>query len=327
MAVTTLSDFKVYEQELYSGLMESLAQNIMVFNAASRGTVVLEDRRILGNYEKRSFLKKISGVVARRAATSTRAATAKKITQDERITVKIKRRYGPVDSTIDAWKMIGQDPREFSRQLGRDLAEEKLADLVNTSLLCGETAISGQSGLNYDATGQSTKTLTHTHLVSGQAKRGDKGNEIRAWAMHSKPYYDLVKQAISDNVFEVAGATIMSGNVATFNRPTIVSDASALVDLNGSATDTYNVLGLVPGAIVCTVSEPETIVTEVITGLDNLVVRIQGEWSFNVEVLGFQWDVTDGGANPTDTKLGTTTNWDLAFTSNKQAAGIRVKVQ
>lgn len=327
MAITTLSDFKIYEQEMYSGIMETLAQNLSIFNAASRGAVVMEDRRILGNYEKRSFLKKISGVVARRDATSTNAATAKKITQDERVSVKIKRRYGPVDSTIDAWKMIGQDQREFSRQLGRDLAEEKLADMVNTALLCGETAISGQASLNYDATGETTKTLTHTHLVSGWAKRGDKSNEIVTWAMHSKPYFDLIKQAISDNVFEVAGTTIMQGNVATFNRPTVVSDSSALIDLNGSLTDTYNVLGLVPGAIVVTASEPETVVTEIVTGLDNLTVRIQGEWAYNVEVLGFQWDVGNGGANPDDSTLGTTTNWDLAFTSYKQAAGIRVKVQ
>ncbi|MGH9339528.1 MAG: major capsid protein, partial [Acidobacteriota bacterium] len=59
----------------------------------------------------------------------------------------------------------------------------------------------------------------------------------------------------------------------------------------------------------------------------NLVMRIQGEYAYNLRLRGFAWDVTNGGANPTDSALGTSTNWDKAATADKSLAGIRIKTQ
>jgi hypothetical protein len=106
-----------------------------------------------------------------------------------------------------------------------------------------------------------------------------------------------------------------------------VTDSEALHDANGSLTDTYNVLGLVQGAGLVKESEPDNVAFELVTGLDNLVYRYQGEYAFNVGVKGFQWDVTNGGVNPTDSDLSTATNWDKVATSYKDCAGIRIKVE
>jgi hypothetical protein len=64
-------------------------------------------------------------------------------------------------------------------------------------------------------------------------------------------------------------------------------------------------------------SEEQEIVVQDVTGLENLVVRFQGEYAYNVGLKGFQWDVTNGGANPTSTNVGLGTNWDTILSSSQ----------
>lgn len=327
MAIGKGSDFKIYQEEFFGGMSEVLEQNANGFNAASAGALRLVPRRLKGEYEKESFIKSISGLVSRRDVTSVSSATDLGMTQGEIVGVKINRKIGPVANTLDSFRKIARDPQEFSFLLGQQWGQAVAVDYINTAISAVEAALSGVAALNYDATGETIKTLTHSHLVNGMAKMGDAANRITCWVMHSKNYFDLVNQSIADKVFEVAGATIYSGSVPTLGKPVLVTDSAALWDLNGSATDTYNVLGLVDGAVEIAESEDREIVSDLVTGLENLVLRIQGEYAFNLRVNGFAWDVTNGGANPTDTAIGTSTNWDQAYTDVKALAGVRVKVQ
>lgn len=326
MAIGKASDFKVYEPEFYGGMTEAVAQFTAAFNGASQNAIRLVARELKGHYEKESFLEDISGLITRRDITAVTTATDTAMTQDEFVSVKINRKIGPVAQTIDAWRKIGADAREMSFKLGQMIGERQMKDYLNTGLIGVEAALEGQTALVTDKTGASPDTLTHGHLVSALAKMGDNAGAVVAWVMHSKPYFDLVGQAITDKIFGVANVTIIGGNVATLGRPTIITDAPALTDANGSAADSYNVLGLVAGGLTVTESEGREIVSEVVTGLENLVLRVQGEYAFNVGCKGFKWDVTNGGANPSDSTLGTTTNWDKAATSDKHLAGVRLVV-
>ena len=69
------------------------------------------------------------------------------------------------------------------------------------AMLALDAALSGVTALNYSG----TSSLDHTTLVNGLSKFGDAGSRIIAWVMHSKPYYDLMKSTIANNVFNVAG--------------------------------------------------------------------------------------------------------------------------
>jgi hypothetical protein len=71
-------------------------------------------------------------------------------------------------------------------------------------------------------------------------------------------------------------------------------------------------------------AEQETVIFEPVTGLENIGYRYQHEYAYTIKVKGFRWDVSGGGANPTDGALGTTTNWDKAATSDKNLAGVRI---
>jgi hypothetical protein len=57
------------------------------------------------------------------------------------------------------------------------------------------------------------------------------------------------------------------------------------------------------------------------------MVRLQGEYAFNLRVKGFAWDTANGGVNPTDGAVGTDDNWDLIATETKALAGVYLLTQ
>lgn len=324
MAIGKASDFKIYNEEYYGGMYEELAQNVDAFNSASQNGIRLVQMDKRGDYEKEAFIDQITNLITRRDTTSTSDATAVKMTQGELVSVKLNRKIGPVDQTLDAWRKISQDQQEMSYILGKMIAKEKMRNFLEAGIRACEAALSGQSTLTYDATGQSTTTLTATHLVSGMNKMGDMANRIVCWVMHSKVYHDLVKQSLADKIYEEAGRVVYGGSPGTLGKPVVVTDCAGLYVGADSNYSTYQTLGLVAGGVVVTESEQEELVTDMVTGKENLIYRVQGEYAFNVGLKGFAWDTTNGGANPTDNNLAYASYWDLEFADVKNCAGVRI---
>lgn len=327
MAIGKQSDFKIYQEQFQDGAWEGLSRLTEGFNAASNGSIRLIPRDRVGNYVKQAFFKDVSGSVSRRDTTSVAAATDLPLTQDEFVSVKLDRKIGPHTQTLDALRKIGEDLETMSFVVGQMTAAHMQQNMIDVALLAVETAIQGQSAVNLDITGETTKNITHSALNRAIQKLGDFAPSIRLLVMHSQNYYDLVGQSIADNIFQVGGAAIVQGTPITFNRPVLVIDSPSLTDANASLTDSYNVLGLVEDAVVVEESEAPVVWSDKVTGLENLVYRIQGEFAVNLGIKGFKWDTSNGGANPTDGALGTTTNWDLSVTNIKQGPGVRLVCQ
>ncbi len=109
----------------------------------------------------------------------------------------------------------------------------------------------------------------------------------------------------------------------TLNRPVIVTDSASLIgNLNSPDVNNYFTLGLVDGAIEVENSEEQYIAFQEVTGLENLVIRMQGEYAYTLGLKGFKWDVASGHANPDSTALVLGTNWDTHFSSVKDRAGV-----
>lgn len=327
MATSTKSDFKIYDEQFQSGMWERLTQILSVFNAASNGTIVMLSEAQKGEYEKRAFFKGISGLVARRDPTATTSVTAKKLEQGEVVAVKVDRRIGPVQYTLDSIRKAGMSDEEVSFILGEMTAEYKMQDMLNTAVLAAEAALGGESGIIYDATGETTKTMTPSHLLNGLAKFGDQAERIRSWASHSKPYWDLAQNQAEGNVTNIADRTIYNATVGTINRPVVISDIPALKTANSSAADTYHTMGLVADALIAKETEQGPMVTELKTGSENLYYEFQGEYSFNLEIKGFAWNTSVGGASPIDSALGSAANWTKIAANDKDLAGVMVKTQ
>jgi len=319
----TMTDFKVYSREFFGGMQEVLAQNLQVFNEASQGSMQLIPRDIRGEFERESFLKKLSSNIAHRDPTADSSVSDAKMEQGELVGVKVNRRIGPNAMTIDSWKKISESPEVFSFYYGQQTARDVMADYVNTAALVARTTIEQQAAsLVYDATGETDPTLRTEYLIRGLKNFGDRGNRIGAWVMHSVPFYNLMEGQVLDKITNVADAVIYGGTPGSFDRPIIVTDSSALIDDSVPGNLKYYTLGLADGAVEIAQSEDETIWSENITGYENLKMRIQGEYAFNARAKGFAFT---GAANPNDAALGNTTNWSFAFTDVKDAPGVAIK--
>ncbi len=332
MATGKHSDFVLYDEQYYGGMFEAVAQFVQAFNGASNGALTLQQKQLTGNYAKESFIKAISGMVSRRDLTSVSTASDLAVTLGEMISVKVNRKIGPIGQTLGAWRAIGKDSAEMSLKIGQMVGKEKMADYLNTAIACARAALANTADLLYDATGTANATLTHNRMISGMAKFGDRANSIVAWVMHSHAYFSLMGNAVTDKITNVADVAIYGGSPGTFGKPVIVTDAAGLttaaVDLSGTSNDVaakYDTLGLVGNAAGVVESEEEQIVFDTITGLEQLIGRIQGEYAFNIGVKGFKWDTGNGGANPTDAALATGSNWDQVATSIKDCAGVCIR--
>ena len=328
------TNWRVYNEFLWSGYVEKLADMTDAFNSASRGALDMRTVASVGNYKYQSFIEALSaGGIARRDITSTSTATPTAITMNDVISVKLNRRIGPIDATLDSFRKAGiatADPEEFSFLLGQAFAKGVAYDYLNSGLTSAVAALSGTSALleNISTYGTTTTTANTTDLIDTLSKMGDRLNDVVCWVMHSVPYYALMKEQYAAKVTNVSDLIVAEGSPVTLNRPVIVTDVSALT---GTSTDScpdfthYFTLALVRGAVTVEESEEKVMVNEWVTGNEQLVLRTQGEYAFNVGVKGFQYDVSHGGANPNAATLGTTTNWDQVAASIKDGPGAVLK--
>lgn len=324
----------IYPELVHTSYVETLQQNTAAFNEASLNCIRQVNESAMGDFEQESFFKTISGLVRRRNVASgspgNEAVTPKEMGVDEFISVKLNRGIGPVDQTLDSFRKLGQDPDfdVISMTLGEQVAKAVQVDWIDSALRACQAALMNQAALNIDIGGSVSpqRTITTNDLVDTLAQFGDKASEIKMWVMHSKVYYDLVKSQISANITDVSGFNVATATPVTLNRPVLVIDSAALVSTSSpNELSQYVTLGLVENAIVAKESEVPLIHADVITGNENLVARMQGEYAFNLGVKGFKWDTSNGGVNPADSALGTGSNWDKAATADKDLAGVALQ--
>lgn len=321
-----LSDLQVFSEYAYSAATEVLDQQVDKFNAASQGTLVLRTAANQGDYNDTAFWKKISGLVRRRNAYGTGAVSEKVLQHLLDTSVKVAAGTPPVRIDPGMMKWIQRSPEEAGAVVGQQLAADKLADMLNAAALIGRVALANVSAVVNDVSGGSggAELASLVNLNGTVAKFGDRGQEIRAWLMHSKPLFDLYGQALVN-----ANQLFTFGNVQVrqdgFGRMFVVTDSPNLV-VAGSPTK-YHTLGLVPGAIVIEENGDYTSNVETNNGDENITSTWQAEWSYNAGIKGFAWDKTSGGASPNDAAIGAGGNWDKYATSNKDLAGVKLVTQ
>lgn len=328
MATSLPTDMKFFDPLIQTGYSEKIAQMTNAFNAASRGTIVMRSNRKIGDYDYQAFFKNAGGLVSRQDQTSLAAATEIALTQENIVSVKLNRKIGPVSWARSAVLKPGLSMDAFKIAAGEQAASDALADTLNSSLGACRAALNNQAANKF--TVAANGTMTTSALVSGLSKLGDRSNRVSAWVMHSKVLFDLMNYQVSptNNGDLIANMIAMDGVTATLGRPIIVTDSSALVVVTGSgsaAVTDYMTLGLTENGIVAEDTEEEYMTMEEVTGLEQIKLRLQGEYAFNVGVKGFQWDVANGGKNPSSAALATGTNWEKVFASGKDLAGVIIQ--
>lgn len=326
MAIGTLANFKIYNDQFNGGVVETLTQVSDIFNEQSRGAIQLGTEYSRGHFQYESFFQ-TGDWVSRRDITSVADVEDGPITQGEFVSVKVNRKFGPKAMTLDAFKKIGEtdvDNETLSFMLGTQVAKDMQVEMANGALAAlvaalGQTAVATDVKYTVPSNGD---IGAGDALIEGIALFGDRADLIECWVMHSKVFYKLVGNQFAGNIFGVSAVSIAEGTAATLGKPVVIIDSPSLY---AGSPRNYYTLGLTRGALQLDYSEPATVVSQLVTGKENLAVRVQGEYAYNYTMKGFAWDVQNGGVNPTNNALGTGTNWDKVVASYKDLPGVLIQ--
>lgn len=312
-------DLQVFNKQTYLTLTETVAQEVDKFNAASAGALVLQNTPVQGDFDIKASFKAIAGLVRRRNAYGTGAVSAKRLEQLLNASVKVAAGTPPIDYDPAQYNWVLQNPELAAYEIGQQLAKARVADMLNTGIRAAVAAVKGNTNV---VQGAGTDAASFGLLNSGSAKFGDRSSAIKAWVMHSTTMHNLFASALTntEKLFTYDGINVIRD---PFGRLFVVTDSDALVDTTG--TTFYNTLGLVENAVIVNGNDDFNSVIVPKVGYENIGATYQAEWSYNVGVLGYTWDTTNGGKSPTDTAIGTSTNWDKTASSDKDTAGVLVK--
>ena len=303
---TVNSDMIIYNQLAQTAYLERLQDNLNVFNQASNGAIRYVNEVIQGDFSQKSFYR-VGGGIEHRDVNSAAKVTPKKIGAGEMVGVKTPYKYGPYSSTEEAFKRRARSPEEFAEIIGYDLADA----LVAGRLQYGLTALKAAITSNPDMVAKgSIATDGRKALTKGMRKFGDKFGRISLWVMNSDTYFDIVDEALTNQVYGESELVIYGGLPGTLGKPVLVTD---LVGDNDA-------FGLQAGALTVTESQAPGFRAYDINDEENLAIGMRAEGTFNLDLLGYSWGASKG-ANPTLALLGADANWQKYATSNKMTAG------
>lgn len=312
-----LSDMKVFNEYLKSTTIETLAQDVAKFNAASAGAIQLTTQGIDGDFLQESFWAGVHSAqrrVDRYAANGAQAATP--LAQKQYDSVKIAGGFGPVLFEPSQLSWIQKSPEEALEVISRNLSEAIMSDQLNTAIAALAAAIGNQAGAVNDVS--ATAGVTYVAINGAHAKFGDASARIIAQVMTGAMYHKLIGQnlANANHLFQFQGVTI----VDILGKAVIVTDAPAL--FTAGTPDKEKVLSLVNGAAV--VSDGSDLITNIDTtnGKLRIETTMQADYTFGLGLKGYTWDTANGGKSPTDTEIATGSNWDLVANSVKASAGV-----
>lgn len=335
MPATSYTDFVIDNAYFHTGMFEGVTQNLGLFNEISGGAVRLVDDRYTGHFNDRLLYKTMEDAWTRRDITSAAAVSSgdtKKIEEISQRGVKFNAKmFAPF--TLHSFQKnfdpgMKGDYQDISRRIGQATAVGRLKQQVNHALYSARASLKQQTASLHQAVvsaGNYNGKMNSADLNLGRALLGDASSKLRCWVMHSTPYFSLVGNQVADKVAGVSDYVLREGSGLTYNIPVLVIDSpalSAVIGTGSAAYTEYYTLGLVEDAVVISNSEPEVMIANPKTGNENIVIDLQGEGAHNIEVRGFQWDVQNGGINPTEASLATGTNWDIASASVKNRAGV-----
>jgi hypothetical protein len=319
----SLSDLAVFSEYVYSALTEVIAQQIDLFNAASRGCIILKTKAHQGDFSDEVLWAKISGLVRRRDAYGSGAVVAKDLKHLIDTMVKLASGTPPINIDPGMLQWIQRSPEEAGAVIGQQLSGDMLGEMLNTGIMAVYAALSQVTAIVYDATGATPDTMTPDKLVTGTSKFGDRYSELAAWIIHSTPLFNMWGTALtnSQNLFTYGTVAIREDPLG---KIFVVSDSPALKSSASPAV--YHTIGLVPGAIVVDQNGDFLANEETKNGYENILKTYQAQWSYNLGLKGFAW-VKDSPVTspPNDAALAAAENWDQYVTSVKDIAGVIVE--
>ncbi len=311
------SDMAAVNTIIQKATIETVAQEVDKFNAASNGAIVLSVDGFAGDFYKQNSFASLAAAqrrVDRYAANGTVTPTA--LAQITETSVKIAGGFGPVILEPSQMTYIMEDPVAAIEEISKQASTLIIQDQLN-SAIAGAVAAIGNNGVT--VTNTIATNITQVGLNGAHALFGDRSQALIAQVMSGAAYHSLIGEALTNTAYLFSAGDVRVIDI--LGKPVIVTDAPALTE---SANIGF-VLSLVASGLV--VNNTADFISNISTtnGNERIESTFQADYTFGLGVKGYTWDEVNGGKSPTDAEIATGTNWDQVATSDKDTAGVLVK--
>lgn len=313
----SLSQMQVFNEYIMPATIETLAQMVNKFNAASNGAIRLTTEGFDGDFLQESFFAAIHSAqrrVDRYAAQASASATD--LTQLKHSSVKVAGGFGPIRFEPSQMTWLQQPTARGIEVASRNFAEALMADQLNTAIAALVAAISNQAAATNDVSGSAG--ISYSAFNDAHAKFGDHSANLVAQVMNGSAYHKLIGQNLTNTpqLFQAQNVQI----VDILGKPVIVTDAPALYA--AGTPNKLKVLSLAESAAM--VHDAGDVISNIETsnGQTRIETTMQVDYTFGLGLKGYAWDESNGGKSPTDAELATGSNWDKVATDIKHTAGV-----
>lgn len=341
-AVSNPSDFFIpevcleYASQAFTqslGLMEG-----MVGPAGSGSPIEIMNEPVIGiadqgqYYQRPVFARIGSTLVARRDITSNSDTTPVNLTGVNEIAVKVNRRVGPLDMTVDSMRLTKATPAQVSAEIGQQVGQEMAINIQSTIIATAVGIIGGvTAGANtYTPWSATVRTnLSPAVLSAGLALMGDYREAFKRQAKiltRSEAVTDF-RADLTGRGYQGVGDKALMGELGhgTYGMGAPIEVDSSSLTVADAGFDKYLTLLLGAGFMQIWFPLPLTVYEVFQTTLPEQVLRRwRADFDFVLGAHGAQWDTGNGGANPTNAALATTTNWDSNFTRHQEVKGLSI---
>jgi len=315
-----MATIQIDNEVVHTLATEQIMQNTKNFATGTGGAITPVTDYHQGDFLEEVFFRSL-GDVRRRDPNSDADAIADTLSTAENVGVKLYFNK-IVEYKLTDIKRYGGDPDAVAAKIGRNVGDAITAFMLNKGILAAVAAIGSNSTAVKD---ESDRTLDYKALLNGLRVFGDQFQQIKSWVMNSGGFFGLLENGLNSNAQDVASGVLYDATPATMNRKAYVTDSPSLdlgQDSNGN--ELAATLGLTAGAVVIRESEEREIVTDVVTGKENIIARVQFEGAITLMVKGFAYNPS-AGANPDDATLGASANWSMSASDTKATAGSLIK--
>jgi len=312
----SLSDMKVYQDEIETTTIELLGQKVDDFVTATGGAFTIDVSGWKGDFSSTSFFNQIAGAIRdvdRYAANGAQSSTS--LTQGEVGGVKVAGGFGPVLFEESQMTYLQLNPESAIMAISEGFANALLTKHINQGLAACVAAVENQAALVNDVS--ATAGLTQSVLNGSHAKFGDMSMMLSTDIMTGAAYHKLIEKGLAngERLFEAGNVTVQS----VLGKRIVITDSPSLYV--AGTPNKFKVLSLTSGGII--VDNTSDLITnlERSNGKERIETTWQADFTYGVRVKGYKWDEVNGGKSPTSAELATGTNWDLAMGDVKHTAG------
>lgn len=313
-----LTNMVVFNRNVREATIETVAQMVEKFNAASAGGIQLSTEGFGGDFMMKSMFSSLHAAQRRvdRYATNT-SASGTALAQLQLNTVKVAGGFGPIEWEPAQLTWVGDNESAAVALISQNLAEAILKDMLNSGIASAIAAMENVgSTVVYDT--NTSRELTYADINSAHALFGDMSQLIVCNVMDGTSYHALIGQNLTNTaqLFQAGNVTV----VDILGKRIVVTDAPALRETPDTTSSDIKVLGLVAGGVV--VHDAGDLVTNIETsnGSQRIKTTMQADYTFGLGLKGYSWN--SSVKSPTDAELTTGSNWTKTATSVKHTAGV-----